>query len=296
MKTLSIALGLLACSPVIAYSQGALGDVSASASSSSGEQQRQIDQQYSLFGTLQANAAVTATTYRYFNGQPIPVSDTANAGIHADLTSGSLILDASGKSGGITGFADLSATASANLEFDVASQSLWTLALTDHTTQYGEYTIQIFDFAGNSLFWSSKIWSDGPHDQRASLSLNPGRFRLLLDFNAVNLTDTGSDAGSLALTMTTPVPLPASAWLLGAAAALQWALRRFGAGGGDLFTWRPQNTRVKNVKLDFCAQGDEVTDDTVAIQNAVNSQQSMYPPRAYTSWGKLPIDLPQLQH
>ena len=44
----------------------------------------------------------------------------------------------------------------------------------------------------------------------------------------------------------------------------------------------PTNTTVKNVKLDYCAAGDGVTDDTAAIQNAVNSGQSLYfPPGTY---------------
>jgi Pectate lyase superfamily protein/Right handed beta helix region len=44
----------------------------------------------------------------------------------------------------------------------------------------------------------------------------------------------------------------------------------------------PTNTALKNVKLDYCAAGDGVTDDTAAIQNAVNSGQSLYfPPGTY---------------
>ena len=44
----------------------------------------------------------------------------------------------------------------------------------------------------------------------------------------------------------------------------------------------PTNTTLKNVKLDYCAAGDGVTDDTAAIQNAVSSGQSLYfPPGTY---------------
>ena len=44
----------------------------------------------------------------------------------------------------------------------------------------------------------------------------------------------------------------------------------------------PANTNIKNVKLDYCAMGDGVTDDTAAIQAAANSGESLYfPPGTY---------------
>jgi hypothetical protein len=44
----------------------------------------------------------------------------------------------------------------------------------------------------------------------------------------------------------------------------------------------PTYTTLKNVKLDYCAMGDGITDDTAAIQNAVNSGESLYfPPGKY---------------
>jgi len=44
----------------------------------------------------------------------------------------------------------------------------------------------------------------------------------------------------------------------------------------------PTNTTTKNVKTDFCAMGDGITDDTAAIQAAVNSGASLYfPPGTY---------------
>lgn len=211
--------------PATSFSQSVLQQVTATARAIDGEQQQQVDQLDSLYGPLAASASESSTVVTtYFNGQPIYATATSSASMQVALAPGSLSVDANGHSGGITAVGTLSASASALLELDVTSPSPWTLTLTDNTTNYGEYNVSILNSAGQSVWYDSKSRPDPEHSETVSLALAPGLYQFALNFNAVNLTDTGADAGSLSLTMTSPVPLPASVWTLGSAAALLWVL------------------------------------------------------------------------
>lgn len=229
LQVVAVALGLAL--PLVSHSQTTLlGNVSASATGATGQSQQGASRD-SSYGTWAASATWTDTFYYYPNGVPTPVYSTANASIQADLAPGSIALNASGKSGGLTGFGTEDARASASFEFDVTSPSVWTLTLDDHTSGYGEYNIYVYDWRnGGSMWQDHKTEIDHPpRNQTFSLALDPGQYLLSFEFDAVNLTDTGTDAGSLSLAMTSPVPLPASAWLLASAVGLLGVLRRLGA-------------------------------------------------------------------
>ena len=221
-KGLALLVGAICIGLSASVQAEVLGRVEA-ASAGGGMVDRQSFPQLSLLGEWQADATTTACSE-----PPNVRCDTANASIHAELAPGSLSVTASGKSGGITGTGiKLGSHADAYLQFNVSSTSLWTLLLNDDTTQYGEYQISVIDPQGDVAWWWRKSFPDSAHDQSAALQLGPGTYQLQFDLYAVNLTDTGRDAGGLSLTMTTPVPLPPTVWLFASAVGvLSLASRR----------------------------------------------------------------------